>query len=70
MSYKDILNAEGLDTREKLILALRGGFLGKFTLKEVGKIFNLTHERVRQIERDTLKKYKFFYGKHKKQNTR
>ena len=49
-----------LDDREATILRLRYGLgdgqLDPMTLKEIGKIVGLTRERVRQIERATLKK--------------
>lgn len=48
----------GLTFREERILSLRYGLMdGKsYTLKEVGEIFGLTRERIRQIERDALEK--------------
>ncbi len=49
---------EGLTAREQRVLELRYGLQGHraYTLKEVGKIFGLTRERVRQIEKDALRK--------------
>jgi len=49
-----------IDDREATILKLRYG-LGEgagdpMTLKEIGRLVNLTRERVRQIERDALRK--------------
>lgn len=62
---RDLLNRlsellDVIDEREGTILRLRYG-LGEnagdpMTLKEIGKIVGLTRERVRQIERDALKK--------------
>ena len=47
-----------LDSREKEVIELRYGLNGKVsrTLEEVGKKFNLTKERIRQIEHKALNK--------------
>ncbi|MFN3550808.1 MAG: sigma-70 family RNA polymerase sigma factor [Endomicrobiia bacterium] len=46
-----------LDERERKILKLRYGFDGKeYTLEEVGKMFNITRERVRQIEAKAIRR--------------
>jgi RNA polymerase primary sigma factor len=47
-----------LPTREREVLELRFGLTGdrSRTLEEVGRAFNITRERVRQIENRTLKK--------------
>jgi len=49
---------ETLSEREKRVLVLRFGIKDGFprTLEEVGKIFNVTRERVRQIEAKALRK--------------
>ncbi|MBR8700711.1 RNA polymerase sigma factor SigA [Fusobacterium sp. DD29] len=56
-----------LDEREKQILKLRYGLDGEeiHTLEEIGNAFNITRERVRQIEKKTLKKLRNKYGKDK-----
>ena len=53
-----------LKPREKDILTLRYGLFGQeiHTLKEVGKKFNITRERVRQIEKKTLDKLRIKYS--------
>jgi len=53
---EDVL--QGLTAREQRVLELRYGLRGRraYTLKEVGKIFGLTRERVRQIEKEALRK--------------
>jgi RNA polymerase primary sigma factor len=50
------LNA--LPTREREVIEMRFGLTGErpFTLEEVGRAFNVTRERIRQIENHTLKK--------------
>jgi RNA polymerase primary sigma factor len=47
-----------LSMRERQVLILRYGLDGKHprTLDEVGRTFNVTRERIRQIENQTLKK--------------
>lgn len=58
---EDILDTLSvLKEREKDILILRFGLDGNEpkTLEEVGKIFNITRERVRQIEKKALEKLK------------
>lgn len=59
---KDEINAvlQGLTTREEKVLRLRFGLLdGRTrTLEEVGKEFNVTRERIRQIEAKALRKLK------------
>jgi len=49
---------QGLTAREQRVLELRYGLRGHraYTLKEVGRIFGLTRERVRQIEKEALRK--------------
>ncbi|HUG11355.1 MAG TPA: sigma factor-like helix-turn-helix DNA-binding protein, partial [Opitutaceae bacterium] len=48
----------GLDERESEIIKLRFGLEGKdeLTLEEVGKIFNVTRERVRQLQNIAITK--------------
>lgn len=55
---KNLLISCNLKPRERDILILRYGLDGKepMTLVEIGKIYNLTRERVRQIESNALKK--------------
>jgi len=53
---EEVLNT--LTEREEKVLRLRFGIGGGFsrTLEEVGTIFNVTRERVRQIETKALNK--------------
>ncbi len=57
---REVINSsmEVLDDREREILRLRYGFLdGKeYTLEEVGKMFSITRERVRQIEAKAIRR--------------
>jgi len=59
---KDEINSilEGLTDREEKVLRLRFGLIdGRTrTLEEVGKLFNVTRERIRQIEAKALRKLK------------
>ena len=53
-----------LDEREELIIRLRFGLDGEGyprTLEEVGQIFNLTRERIRQIEAKAIQKLRNSY---------
>lgn len=49
-----------LDPRDEAILSMRFGITGEgdMTLEEIGQVFNLTRERIRQIESAALKKFK------------
>lgn len=48
-----------LDEREIEIIKYRFGFNGKiYTLREIGEIYNLSSERIRQIEGKTIRKLK------------
>jgi RNA polymerase primary sigma factor len=47
-----------LPQREREVIEMRFGLTGErpYTLEEVGRAFNVTRERIRQIENHTLKK--------------
>lgn len=49
---------EGLDVREREVLQRRFGLAGEHvqTLEEIGKMMNLSRERIRQIEREALER--------------
>ncbi|HVL96148.1 MAG TPA: RNA polymerase sigma factor RpoD [Solirubrobacteraceae bacterium] len=49
---------EALPSREREVIEMRFGLRGSrpYTLEEVGQAFNVTRERIRQIENHTLKK--------------
>lgn len=57
---KAVFEGDVLTQREAQVIALRFGFVdGKeYTLEEVGKRFNVTRERIRQIESKALRKLK------------
>ena len=54
-----------LDERERRVLELRFGLNGEApsTLDEVGRAFNVTRERIRQIENQSLKKLAHVRGR-------
>jgi RNA polymerase primary sigma factor len=47
-----------LTTKEIIVLSMRCGLIGgrEYTLNEIGKEFDLTRERIRQIEAKALSK--------------
>ena len=52
-----VFNNSNLTEREKEVISLRFGFMGKrYTLEEIGEMFGLTRERIRQIEAKALRK--------------
>jgi RNA polymerase primary sigma factor len=48
--------AKYFSERDLQILKLRFGFEGNYTLREIGPMFNLTAERIRQIEERAIRK--------------
>ena len=53
----ELINSSKLSEKEREILKLRFGFYGQTkTLEEIGRHYNLSRERIRQIERLALKK--------------
>lgn len=54
---EELLNTTSLLEKEREVIKYRFGFYGKtYTLEEVGKIYGVTRERVRQIEARALRK--------------
>ena len=55
-----------LSAREREVIVLRFGLKDNTprTLEEVGREFNVTRERIRQIEAKALRKIKYRAGKH------
>ena len=53
---KKLLEKANLTDKEKTIIKLRYGFYGRvYKLEEIGKMFNCTRERIRQIENHVLR---------------
>ena len=53
----NLLNSERLSEKEREIIKMRLGFYGEEkTLEEIGYMYNLSRERIRQIEKIALKK--------------
>lgn len=53
----NLLNSKKLTDKERDIVKMRLGYYGEeMTLEEIGKIYNLSRERIRQIEKVALKK--------------
>lgn len=70
IQYQKLSNIlKRLDAREQEILRLRYGLNGNeiHTLEEIGRSYNITRERVRQIELSTLKKLKQKYNRELKE---
>jgi len=57
-----------LSEREAMVLKLRKGLVDgrEHTLEEVGQYFNVTRERIRQIENKALRKLKYFESRSRK----
>ena len=55
---KKLLQTSGLTERERKVIELRFGLNGGIarTLKEIGDQFNVTRERIRQIETKAMRK--------------
>jgi RNA polymerase primary sigma factor len=58
-----LVRMERLEDRERAVLTMRYGMEGEpLTLKAVGRLFGLTHERVRQIETCAIRKLRVHLG--------
>ena len=57
-----------LTEREAMVLKLRKGLIDgrEHTLEEVGQYFNVTRERIRQIENKALRKLKYHESRTRK----
>jgi RNA polymerase primary sigma factor len=60
--FKDNLDSISLCERDRMVLAYRYGLYDNtlHTLEETAKIFNLTRERIRQIENLGISKLRLF----------
>lgn len=61
---KKLLQTSGLTERERKVIELRFGLNGGIarTLKEIGDQFNVTRERIRQIETKAMRKMRMASG--------
>ncbi len=61
IKVRELLENGNLQYKEKEVLKYRFGFYGReYTLEEVGKKFNVTRERIRQIEAKALRKLRHY----------
>ncbi len=62
--FNEVMDRADLDPRQRRVLSLRFGSEGvDHTLDEIGQLFDLTRERVRQIEKKALEKLQRAYAR-------
>ena len=62
LEIKSVINLTALEAKERMIVEYRFGLTDNTTrtLEQVGKIFNLTRERIRQIEAKAICKMRAY----------